>query len=302
MWFEGDSWSRRASAARALMRAANGLGSRGVESLWFASAAAAGRVFQPNVRRWTSSPPERVLVIAPHPDDEAAGCAGTLIRHRRAGDIVRLAVVTDGSRSRALGFDKTAMAEQREREAAAAAAHLGARLEWMAFREGEWSDPEGREAIDRLLAEMDPTIVYAPSNIDFHPEHRRVAEVLAATLSRCRRKPEIRIYAVQVPLTPLLTNMVSDVSDLEASIRFVFGCYASQQGSLLSSLRARRYAACFYQGNGLAEGFCTMPPDLYIARHSRPLARFKPMAVRAWTDPLTLIVGMTERIRWMNTT
>jgi LmbE family N-acetylglucosaminyl deacetylase len=298
MWFEDGSWSRQVSAAWALLRAANGLGSRGAEALWSASSLAAGKVFQPRAQRWASSGHERVVAIAPHPDDEAAGCAGTLIRHREAGDLVRAAVVTDGSRSRALGFDSSAMAEQREREASAAAARIGAQCHWMGLREGDWSDQDGRAAIHRALADVDPTIIYAPSNIDFHPEHRRVAQTLAATLSVSSLKPEVRIYAVQVPLTPLLTNMIHDVSDLETSIRLVFGCYASQQISLKSSFRARRYAARFYQVNGLAEGFCAMPAELYVALHKRPLATFKPMAIRAWTDPLTLAIGIGERLHW----
>jgi LmbE family N-acetylglucosaminyl deacetylase len=212
--------------------------------------------------------------------------------------LVRTAVVTDGSRSRAFGFDRTAIAEQRESEARAAAARIGAQWHCMGLREGDWSDQDGRAAIHRALANVDPTIVYAPSNIDFHPEHRRVAGMLAATLLESGLKPEVRIYAVQVPLTPLLTNMIHDVSDLETSIRSVFGCYASQQVSLLSSLRARRYAACFYRANKLAEGFCAMPTELYVALHSRPLARFRPMAIRAWTDPLSLAAGLGERLRW----
>ena len=38
----------------------------------------------------------RILVLAPHPDDEVFGCAGAIMRHVAAGDSVRVAVVTDG--------------------------------------------------------------------------------------------------------------------------------------------------------------------------------------------------------------
>lgn len=36
----------------------------------------------------------RVLVIAPHPDDETLGCGGTLLKHRAANDAVSWLVVT----------------------------------------------------------------------------------------------------------------------------------------------------------------------------------------------------------------
>ena len=38
----------------------------------------------------------RVLCLAPHPDDEAAGPGGALVKHRRQGDPVRVALATDG--------------------------------------------------------------------------------------------------------------------------------------------------------------------------------------------------------------
>src|SRR4051794_15338464 len=38
----------------------------------------------------------RVLVIAPHPDDETLGCGGTLLKHKAAGDEIIWCIVTVG--------------------------------------------------------------------------------------------------------------------------------------------------------------------------------------------------------------
>lgn len=38
----------------------------------------------------------KILVVVAHADDEAIGCGGTLIKHREAGDEVRIIFMTDG--------------------------------------------------------------------------------------------------------------------------------------------------------------------------------------------------------------
>ncbi len=291
-------WPERAAMARALLRAANGLGSRAAEALWGSAGAAAGGLLKSRPRRWSGGGGERVVVIAPHPDDEAVGCAGTAIRHQQRGDSVHVVVVTDGARSRALGLDRASMGRCREQEARAAAARMGARCHWLDLREGDWSPESGRASIRRALQAIDATVVYAPSAIDYHPEHRRVAEALAAVLCECGFTPEVRLYAIQVPLTPLLTNLIHDVSDLDDAIRAVLASYPSQRQTLMNASRLRRYAARFYGAGTRVEGFCAMPASLYASLHRRPLARFRGLENRAWIDPLTLAVGMSERLSW----
>ena len=38
----------------------------------------------------------RILVVAPHPDDEILGCGGVMARHVAGGDEVHVAIVTRG--------------------------------------------------------------------------------------------------------------------------------------------------------------------------------------------------------------
>jgi LmbE family N-acetylglucosaminyl deacetylase len=175
---------------------------------------------------------------------------------------------------------------------------MGAHCHWLDLREGDWSQESGRAALRRALEAIDATVVYAPSAIDYHPEHRRVAETLAAVLCASGLAPDVRLYAIQVPLTPLLTNLIHDVSDLEDPIRGVLSSYPSQRQTLTSASRLRRYAARFYGTGTQVEGFCAMPASLYGSLHRRPQARFRGLENRAWMDPLTLVVGMPERLSW----
>ncbi len=36
----------------------------------------------------------KILVIAPHPDDETLGCGGTLLRHKAEGDEIHWLIMT----------------------------------------------------------------------------------------------------------------------------------------------------------------------------------------------------------------
>ena len=285
-------------AFRAFLRAANGVAATGAEDVWASSCALVHRLLPTPLPRWSSSGRERVVVIAPHPDDEMIGCAGTMIRHRQAGDQTRIVVMTDGRRSRACGFDPPVMAERRREEAGEAARRLGADLDWLGLPEGEWTAEVGAAALERILSELSPTVIYVPSAIDYHPEHRRVAAALAAIASTLPAPFQMRIYAVQVPLTPVLVNLVHDVSDLAAPIRRAAAAYATQRDTVSYSLRLKRYAGACYGAGTLAEAFCSVPADRYTACHARPPAAFRSIHPRAWTDPLAALRGWRERAAW----
>jgi len=150
------------------------------EQWWSIAFALAGLLHRPRVQWWSPLNHGRVCVIAPHPDDECAGCGGTIVRHQRAGDHVTILQVTDGRGARARRSEPEANAQTRAREAHAAAAALGACLEQLALPEYEWSEAELCAELQRRLARINPDVVYAPSCIDFHPEHLRVARALAS--------------------------------------------------------------------------------------------------------------------------
>ena len=42
---------------------------------------------------------KKVLVVAPHPDDETLGCGGTLLKHKDNGDLLYWLIVTSSKKS-----------------------------------------------------------------------------------------------------------------------------------------------------------------------------------------------------------
>ena len=238
-------------------------------------------------------------MVAPHPDDEVAGCAGTLRRHRLAGDAVTVAVVTDGRRSRAGGLAPDEMSVVRRREAEAVAARLDFELRWLGFPEGEWRGEALGASLAAALEGASPAIVYAPSAVDFHPEHAAVARSLAFALPEASTL-RVRIYPVQVPLTSVLANLVSPVGALVPTVVEAMAAYVSQSGSLQRCLRARRYAGARHALGEPAEEFWEMSAAEYRRLHGALEAvasPFRGLRYLALTDPLAYGAGRRERRR-----
>lgn len=168
----------------------------------------------------TLPPGSRVLVLSPHPDDDAIGPGGTLRKQQEAGASVTTLVLTDGGAG-APGQARAAVVATRRREEQAAAAHLG--LDRVIF----WDEPDGALApsaanADRLrgiLREVRPDLVYLPSFLDAHPDHRAVTPLVARALHGMDGTFTCGIYEFATPIVP---NVVVDVSlQIEAKLRAV---------------------------------------------------------------------------------
>lgn len=292
-----------------MKRAAKKVAQRAFEGLWAIGFRILGRCCRLRPEIWSSPGGRRVLVVAPHPDDEVAGCGGAILAHRRRGDQVRVCCVTDGRRSRALGLAPETMARVRRAEIETAVARLDAELEWLGLAEGEWPLETLEARLLETLRGLRPHTIYAPSRIDFHPEHEKVARSLASVLSpgadatntAYRSSPEVRIYPVQVPLTPILTNLVVPMAGSEPLLREAIAAYRSQLGSLERCWRHRRYVGRLY-GLATAEELWRLSAAQYSRLHRepppRPLAKlFRGLRYYAWSDPLAYARGLGERRR-----
>lgn len=271
----------------------------GLGGLWQAGFRALSLARPSRARPWRSPGGLRALVVAPHPDDEVAGCAGTLSLHRLAGDAVSVAVVSDGRRSRAGGRGPEEMRRQRRGEAEAVAAALDYELRWLDLPEAEWREAELVESLGAIQAALRPDVVYAPSLVDFHPEHLRVAVCLARALPvACPSK--LRVYPVQVPLTACLANLVSPVGSRMACVAAAMRAYASQTTSLWRCLRARRYTGARHALGEPAEEFWEMTADEYRSLHveaSVTGGSFRGLRDLALSDPLAYVAGRGARRR-----
>ena len=271
----------------------------GTVALWRGVARIVGGTARWKPSLWRSPGGQRVLVVAPHPDDEI-GCGGTLLLHRAAGDPVHVVYVTDGRRSRAAGLGPDAMAKRRRQEMAAAASLLGlAGAHWLGLREGEWDASALVPTLRQLLRQTAAQIVYAPSLVDFHPEHIRVAAGVAQAIAELPGVV-LRVYQLQVPLTPALVNLVAPIQSVIDELVQAMHCYATQVGSIRRCLRTKEYGASLYGLAGSAEEFWQLDASTYRRVHLGAEAasrdgQFRGVRARPFSDPLAYLRGLGAR-------
>ena len=122
-----------------------------------------------------ASTAKRVLVLAPHPDDEILGAGGTIARLVAEGAEVHAAVVTNASIGAPELFSAEAMARVRD-EARAAHALLGVKQTWFEDLPAPRLDTEPcyriAQVLGRLFKEIAPGELYIPFRGDLHVDHR----------------------------------------------------------------------------------------------------------------------------------
>lgn len=124
----------------------------------------------------------RVLVIAPHPDDETLGCGGSLLKHTLNGDSLSWLVATRGHEPQW----SPELLERKENEIKAVAAAYGFentfRLNFPTIRLDTIPLDEIIVAIRDAITGSKPDCVYLNHFGDVHSDHRVVFEATMSVL------------------------------------------------------------------------------------------------------------------------
>lgn len=196
-----------------------------------------------------------VLVLAPHGDDEVFGCAGAILRHVEAGDSVRVIVVTDGAADLPNAAAPAAYIREREEESRVAGRLLG-------YGEPEfWRLPDrslqyGESLVQRVTSvvrEASANLIYAPSVLEMHPDHRALGMVAIEAIRRVGGDCWLAMYEIGVPLRP---NRLLDITDIRDHKREAMKLFASQM--------ARRDYAKYVEALNCFRAY-TLPPDVESA-------------------------------------
>ena len=149
----------------------------------------------------------RVLVVAPHPDDESLGCGGTIAELTAGGAQVWIAVVTDGRASHPghPNHSPGQIAAMRRLEMGEAARHLGVEtghLHFLDYEDGTLArlptKARGRlvNDLERLIRSLDPDTILTPCRRDGSSEHDRATECVSEALGRSDRRTRLLEYPI----------------------------------------------------------------------------------------------------------
>jgi len=184
---------------------------------------------------------DRVLVIAPHPDDEVLGCGGTIAKVAAGRCDVQIAYLTSGEHgSRDLPASELAALREREARDAMSILGVGSRqLTFLRIADGLISpyDQDQVGAVIRLLREARPTRAYLPhaedGSFDHQAAHQLVMRAAAMAgsgnfpdLGRAHWVPTMLGYEVWAPIPQ--PTYLEDIGEYASAKLAALGCYSSQ--------------------------------------------------------------------------
>lgn len=191
-----------------------------------------------------------VVVLAPHPDDEAIGCGGQLALEARSGVRTVVVFLTSGG-AYADGVPSDASA-RREAEAGQAADVLGvAATHFLGYPDSALRSvtQSAARAVAALVADEQPTLLLIPNPEDNHGDHQAVHTIVSAAFPDgppC----DVAAYEVWTPLQHFTESI--DISDVIEVKRSAIQAYRSQ----LAEFAYDRAADGLSQYRGALAGNC----------------------------------------------
>ncbi|QQK74943.1 bacillithiol biosynthesis deacetylase BshB2 [Salicibibacter cibarius] len=188
-----------------------------------------------------------VLVIFPHPDDEAFGVSGTISAHIANGTPVTYACLTLGEMGRNVGNPPIATRESlpdvRKKELEEAADAMGLTdLRMMGYRDKtlEFLAPGVLKGmVEELVAELNPTLVisFYPEH-SVHPDHNATAAAVVEALADMPKETRPTLYAVAITLDN--PDVVYSVKDYMREKLLALRAHHSQFGATFAE-REKHY-------------------------------------------------------------
>lgn len=229
------------------------------------------KIYNKSAIEWQPSK-GRIVVLAPHMDDEVIGCGGTLARHIDCGSNVTVVFLTDGrlgGKAGGTAAQLTHVATTRKHEARLALGELGiTQIVYLDAEDGQLGATPGLiGALRQALQAAQPDIVYLPFFLEEHPDHRAASTLLAEAVRDTQLDFQCHGYEVWTPLFPNCLVKIDATIDAK---RRALAHYQSQlaEADYLHTalgLNAFRSSALLEAGCRYVEAFCSVSLAEYLS-------------------------------------
>lgn len=227
---------------------------------------------------------KNALVLAPHPDDDALACGGTIKKLTTAGGKVTVAYFCDGSGGVQEGRGEQeemglfvrrddSLIAKRKAEAEEARQILGtSQLIFWGYPDGKLaSGTSAIRALEDLIKKLNPDIIFLPSFLDNHGDHRVVNEIFINAAGKMPEITKIEIWAYEI-WTPIFVNRLVDISLYIKTKQEAILAHQSQMAARRydkAILGLNQYRAEINKLSGFAEGFFASTFEIYKALYRK---------------------------------
>lgn len=193
-----------------------------------------------------------VLIILPHPDDEAFGISGSISKYREMGVPVTYACLTLGQMGRNLGnppfANRETLPEIRKDELIKACEAMKLDdLRMMGFRDKmlEFEDDEKMvKLVEDLIEETNPSLVIAfYPGFSVHPDHEASARAVVRAVRRIEETKRPKLYTIAFANNTEKElgepDVIHDVADMREQKLATLNAHASQTFQMMQDLLPR---------------------------------------------------------------
>lgn len=167
----------------------------------------------------------------------------------------------------------------------------------LGLAEHQWSIELAEAKLEPYFAEAD--VIYAHGPVDYHPDHLRVAQLIAR-LAKARQR--VMLFETQTLLTPLLVNRQVPLNPMaHLAKREAVARHRTQAYTVAASLRRNDLVNRCYRSPSM-EVFWELSPEALrnvVAAMPVDSARtpYRGIRYRGYTDPLGVLAGTWARLR-----
>ena len=219
------------------------------------------------------------LIFAPHADDETFGLGGSLLMARNRGVESHVVFVTDGALGGNDESNTLTLIRKRIDEAKQATSALGVKsIQFLGEPDrGLRVCPRLIELIGKIIEDINPSSIFFPTPMEYHPDHRVTTELVWKSLQGLNGfSCEAYSYEIST-LAPI--NLLIDISEVATEKYDIVKSYASQltQARYLDLVQAIDIARAYSLSldSKAAEGFFKFA-EYSLSIHEQLLKSIRP--------------------------